>query len=183
MSLGATHYYFGSKEDLVVAYYSSTQQAHETAIQQALAGLTSTEERLRLVLRGKLNIVAPDLRFLGAIFKFAGDPGHPLCVFGPQTRNIREQALVLFADALGPIKMAAPAKEMLVNAPWLAHLGLVLHGLHDQTFKLAGTYALADLIARWAARLCSLGSLPFVTNAISQLAQELSELRGPSHEL
>src|SRR5215813_4796935 len=65
LSLGAAYYYFESKEALVLAYYQRVQDLHEQLVAAALEGVPRLEDRLERVFSLKLDLIAPDRRFLG----------------------------------------------------------------------------------------------------------------------
>ena len=50
VSLGSAYYYFDSKEDLVMAFYEQAIEAMAPRMEAALAGATSFEERIDMVL-------------------------------------------------------------------------------------------------------------------------------------
>src|SRR4051812_42991018 len=67
MSLGAAYYHFRSKEDLVAAYYEWMQDQHGLRLAEALPAVGDLAGRVRVALRTKLDLVAENRRFLGAL--------------------------------------------------------------------------------------------------------------------
>ncbi|SRR6266545_2760162 len=180
MSVGAAYYHFRSKEDLVLAYYRWTQNEHERLLRERLPGLTDPVERVRVALRTKLDMIANSRPFLGALFRFAGDPKHPLSVFGPSTRAIRQRAIATFALALEGAGLTGQAARLAETGLWAVHLALILHAVHDTTPGMQKTYALADTAATIVGRLALLAQTPAAEPVIGWLAGALAFVESPA---
>src|SRR5215467_16045990 len=57
LSLGATYYYFKSKEAIVGAYYTYVQQEHQARARAAFAASADLRDRLRAALHTKIDIL------------------------------------------------------------------------------------------------------------------------------
>ena len=79
LSLGAAYYYFRNKEDIVGAYYEHVQQEHLRHSREGFAKARNLKQRLAAALHGKLDVVADDRVLMTALFRYGGDPNHPLC--------------------------------------------------------------------------------------------------------
>jgi AcrR family transcriptional regulator len=176
MSVGAAYYHFRSKEDLVLAFYRWTQDEHERLLRERLAGVTEPVERVRIALRTKLQLIEQGRPFLGALFRFTGDPKHPLSVFGPQTREIRQRAIATFALALEGAGLTGDASRLANTGLWAMHLALVLHAVHDTSPGMKKTYALADAAATIVGRLALLAGSPAAQPTVSWLVEALAVL-------
>src|SRR5215472_16886720 len=87
VTLGAAYYFFPSKEAIVLAYYDSVQAEHRARVQAALAnGSHDLFERLQIAFHCKLDILNGDRKLLGTLFRYTGEPEHPLSVLGAGTR-------------------------------------------------------------------------------------------------
>src|ERR1700745_1875374 len=96
LSLGAAYYYFPSKDAIVQAYYDSVQQQHEQQVESAFAeGNPKLRERLGIAFHRKIDILQSDQKLLGAIFRYTGNPDHPLSCLGPGTRGTRERSIAV----------------------------------------------------------------------------------------
>jgi AcrR family transcriptional regulator len=179
MSVGAAYYHFRSKEDLVLAFYRWTQDEHERLLRERLAGVTEPVERVRIALRIKLELVEKSRPFLGALFRFTGDPKHPLSVFGPKTREIRRRAIATFAFALEGAGLTGDAARLADTGLWAVHLALILHAVHDASPGMKKTYALADAAATIAGRLALLAQSPAAKPTVTWLAQALAVIGAP----
>ncbi len=176
MSLGAAYYYFPSKESLVAAWYESVQSAHEAAADRALVGVSGAGPRLEALLMAKLDLVADERRLLGALFRFAGDPEHPLGVFAKETAEIRARSIATHARAFEGLKLEPALRRRLAEAAWLAHLGLLISAVHDRTPGLARTRALAELVAGLAEQIVSLAASPMAGPLVGELIRRLAEI-------
>jgi len=74
VATGAAYYYFPSKEAIVAAYYDQVQRSHAEKVREELKGKAELRERLGTVVHSKLEILKDDRKFLGALFRYTGDP-------------------------------------------------------------------------------------------------------------
>jgi AcrR family transcriptional regulator len=144
VATGAAYYYFPSKEALVSAYYDQVQRLHAEKVQEELRGRERLRERLGVVLHSKLEILKEDRRFLGALFRYTGDPQHPLSVFGKGTEGQRRHSLAIFEQALAGTNASAELRVLLPWALWLGHLGMILFFIYDETEGQQRTHKLVD---------------------------------------
>src|SRR3989442_1372495 len=100
VATGAAYYYFPSKEAIVAAYYDQVQRLHAEKVRAELNGRAGLRERLGAAMHSKLEILKDDRMFLGALFRYADDPDHPLSVFGKGTHAQRSQRVVVFPAVL-----------------------------------------------------------------------------------
>jgi AcrR family transcriptional regulator len=144
VATGAAYYYFPSKESIVAAYYEHVQCLHADRVREDLKGKSGLRERLGVVLHSKLEILKEDGMFLGALFRYTGDPQHPLSVFGKGTRTQRAQSVSMFQDAIAGTGLSEELQQLLPWALWLAHLGMILFFIHDETAGQRKTHKLVD---------------------------------------
>src|SRR5438309_5979418 len=100
VATGAAYYYFPSKEAIVAAYYDQVQALHADRVRRDLKGKDSLRQRLGVVMHSKLEILRDDRMFLGALFRYTGDPQHPLSVFGKATQSQRSHSVAVFQQAM-----------------------------------------------------------------------------------
>jgi len=163
IALGGIYYYFSSKEAIVQGYYDEVQAEHLRRVQDALAlKKLSLEERLRLAMHTKLDIVEGDRRLLGALFRYTGDPDHPLSALGPASRAVRRQSMSVFALAIGDEKLPDEIRPVLPVALWAAHMGVMLYFIYDQSPAQKRTRRLIDGVVRMIVRILSLARLPLM---------------------
>jgi len=154
VATGAAYYYFPSKEAIVSAYYDQVQRTHAEKVREEWQGKSSLRERLGIAFHSKLEILKDDRRFLGTLFRYTGDPEHPLSVFGKGTQIQRAQSNAIFREALEGTDVSGEMLQLLPPALWLAHLGMILFFIYDQSNGQRRTHKLVD------------GTLDFFTQAI-----------------
>lgn len=144
VATGAAYYYFPSKESIVSAYYDQVQRAHAEKVRERWTGKSGLRERLGVVFHSKLEILKDDRRFLGALFRYSGDPQHPLSVFGKGTQLQRAQSTAIFREAIAEANVSDEMKRLLPAALWLVHLGVILFFIYDETSAQRKTHKLVD---------------------------------------
>jgi AcrR family transcriptional regulator len=144
VATGAAYYYFPSKEAIVSAYYDQVQRLHFAKVREELAGREELRERLGIALHSKLEILKDDRKFLGALFRYTGEPGHRLSVFGKDTAAQRKQGLEIFRQVFAVADVSEEFKQLLPWAMWLAQLGMILFFIHDESERQTRTHKLVD---------------------------------------
>jgi AcrR family transcriptional regulator len=143
LSLGAAYYYFESKEAIIAAYYDFVQAEHLRLARAVFGRTDDLKRRISAAIHSKLHILANDRKLLAALFRYGGDPEHPLNWFGPQTRRQRDLSMMVFAEAVAKHKLPDDLKEAAPVLLWAMHMGLLLYLVYDgsqgqrQTRKLA----------------------------------------------
>jgi AcrR family transcriptional regulator len=174
-SLGAAYYYFPAKEALVVAFYERAQERHAALARAAYASTTGLPQRVRAALVSKLEVLRDDRALLGALFRYTGERDHPLSVFGEATRRHREQAVATFAEALEPAKLSPALRAAAARGLWLAHLGLILYFIHDESAGQARTMRLAERAADLFCTGLRLAALPGASRVLRPALEALAE--------
>ncbi len=170
VAVGAAYYYFPSKEALVFAWYEQIQERHAASFKPT----GELQERIRLALVTKLDLLKEHRPLLSALFQFAAIKDHPLSPFSEGSRSVRASAMSVFEAAIGSEVSDALLKDLVVRSLWLAHLGLILFFIHDEG-EAAKTYALAGRMADGFAKVCALLSLPFAGPFVAPILEALLE--------
>jgi AcrR family transcriptional regulator len=144
VATGAAYYYFPSKEAIVSAYYDQVQRVHAEKAREEWNEKSGLRERLGVVLHSKLEILKEDRRFVGALFRYTGDPEHPLSVFGKGTQSQRAQSIAIFREAITGTGLSEEMHQLLPVALWLSHLGIILFFIYDETSGQQKTHKLVD---------------------------------------
>lgn len=144
LSLGAAYYYFTSKEAIVGAYYEYVQQEHLARSRQAFATGGHLRDRLRAAVHTKLDIMQADRRLLRGLFRYGGDPAHPLSWFGPATREHRQLSIDVFAEAIAGERLPDDVRDAAPTLLWTLHMGMLLYFLYDDSPHQRRTRKLAD---------------------------------------
>ena len=146
LSLGAAYHYFPSKDALVLAYYDWMQAEHEQLVEDQRAPEADLKSRIATLFATKLELLRRDCKLLGALFGNLGDPTQPLSVFGRQTSDIRERSLAQFTAVFADPAVPDELRSLLGRLLWLAHLGIFLFFIHDNSPKQARTFKLVDAL-------------------------------------
>ena len=144
LSPGAAYYYFPSKEAIVGAYYDYVQDEHIACARHAFAGATGLRERLRAALHTKIDVMQHDRQLLRALFRYGGEPDHPLSWFGPATRGQRQVCIDLFAEVLAGERLPDDVREAAPVVLWTLHMGVLLYFLYDASAGQRRTRRLID---------------------------------------
>jgi|SRR5437016_131070 len=144
VATGAAYYYFPSKEAIVAAYYDQVQRLHVERVRDELKGKAGLRERLGVVMHSKLEILKDDRLFLGALFRYTGDPEHPLSVFGKGAQPQRSQSAAIYQEAIAGTNVSEELGQLLPWALWLGHLGMILVLIYDETERQQRTHKLVD---------------------------------------
>lgn len=179
VATGAAYYYFPSKEAIVAAYYDQVQRLHADRVREDLKGKSGLRERLGIVFHSKLEILKEDRMFLGALFRYTGDPQHPLSVFGKGTHAQRANSVAIFQEAISGTGVSEELQQLLPWALWLVHLGMILFFIHDETEGQKRTHKLLDGLLDLLGQLIELTSSalvrpfvkPFQTKALELLRE------------
>jgi len=166
VATGAAYYYFPSKEAIVAAYYDQVQLLHRERAGDELTTKAGLRERLGVVMHSKLEILKDDRMFLGALFRYTGDPQHPLSVFGKATQSQRSHSVAVFEQAMAGTNVSEELQQLLPWALWLGHLGIVLFFVYDDSEGQQRTHQLVDgmldLLTRFVELTSSALARPFV---------------------
>ena len=186
VATGAAYYYFPSKEAIVAAYYEQVQQKHEKSVRDSLDCAAELRDRLGLLIHSKLDILKDDRKFLGALFRYTGEPEHPLSVFGEGTKSQREHSIAIFREVLGDLELSDELRKLLSWAIWMMHLGIILFFIHDDSAEQKRTRALVDGVLDLLAQVLKLASSSLVRPFLQPFQSKLAEIfqqAGPGSEI
>ncbi len=175
ISLGATYYYFPSKEAIMLAYYDDVQSRHNEMARPLLLEEQSTARRIASLHRLKLEILKDDREIMGALFRYGGDPNHELSPFSDTTKNIREQCIQLFTEALDHESRPVDLQKLVPTLLWTMHMGILLYFLYDRSVGQAKTYKLADRGASLVVSAIKIAKLPVLRPIRKRVLETLTE--------
>ena len=164
VALGATYYYFSSKEAIVLAFYEEMEERGDQATREAIEKHKKLRERIRIILQNRFAMLEPNLKFLGALFKHSPDIDDPLSPFSPETQSIRDKAIALFKTALagGDTKVPADLMPHLPRLLWLYQLGLILFWIYDKSEGHTRTKSLLEKSLSLVVNLIRVSGLPLM---------------------
>jgi AcrR family transcriptional regulator len=156
---GAAYYYFPSKEALIQAYYETIQAEQERICAEAFARERSLKARLMVAMHSKLDLAKEDRKLLGVVFRYTGEPGHPLSCLGKGTAEMRRRATQVFRDAIAGEKLPKDLQVLLPVALWALQMGLLVMFLYDESKGQARTRKLATGTLELTLKLLGLAKL------------------------
>ena len=157
---GAAYYYYASKEAIIQAYYEAIQSAQERICEEAFAKTKDLKKRLHLALHSKFDLAANDRKLLGIIFRYTGEPAHPLSCLGPQAAEMRSRAMQVFRAALEVKRLPRDLEQILPLALWALQMGLLVMFLYDSSPEQKRTRQLATGSIDFALKMLALAKLP-----------------------
>lgn len=163
VALGAAYYYFPSKEAIVQAYYDQVQADHLARVTAELSGGEhDLLERLKIAFHSKLQILKGDRKLLGALFRYTGEPEHPLSIFSPASRGNRQESTAVFRLAVGDERLPEDISTVLPLALWALSMSMVLYFIYDDSPQQERTHELIDGSLQLLVRLLSLLKSPLL---------------------
>ena len=175
VALGLAYYYFPSKEALVMAYYERVQSVHSVVARENLLQARTLKDRLGMLFQTKLDVLAEDRKLLGALFRYAGSPEHPLSFLGRATAPLRADCMGLFAEALEPERLPEDLLELAPLLLWALQMGVLLYFLYDSSPNFKYTRKLVDGSVKLGVGLLGLARLPLLRPARRNLLGLLQE--------
>ncbi len=178
----AAYYYFPSKEAIIQAYYETLQAEQERICKEAFVQSKDLKIRLPITMHAKFDLVRNDRKLLGVVFRYTGEPDHPLSCLGKGTAEIRRRSTQVFRDAIADEKLPKDLRELLPVALWALQMGLLVMFLYDSSENQRRTRRMADGTLDLTLKLLTLAKLPVLkpvrTRVLSLLreADLLSEL-------
>src|SRR6266568_3032348 len=165
-----------AREAKVAAYYDQVQHQHVERVREELKGKNGLRERLGVVMHSKLEILRDDRMFLGALFRYTGDPQHPLSVFGKGTQSQRAHSVSIFQDAIADTNVSEELRQLLPLALWLGHLGMILFFLYDESEEQQKTHRLVDAVLDLLAQVVELASSALVRPFVQPFQTKMLEM-------
>jgi AcrR family transcriptional regulator len=176
VALGAAYYYFPSKEAIIQAYYGVVQAEHNRIVDEAVAsGTLNLRERLKIAMQTKLDIVREDRKLLGVVFRYSGEPEHPLSCLGPATERTRRESIEIFSKAIGDEHMPKDLRELLPLALWALQMGMLILFIYDNSPGQQRTRKLVDGTLDLTVKLLSLAKYPMLKPIRSKVMSLLRE--------
>ena len=164
VALGAAYYYFSSKDAIVLAFYQEMQERGHQPTLDAIAARRKLRDRIRAVLEKRFELLAPNLKFLGALFKHSPDVDDALSPFSKETQSIREKATELFRVAIEGSELKVP-QDLMPHLPrllWLYQLGLILFWIYDRSEDRKRTTVLMEKSLLLVVNLIRVSGLPLM---------------------
>jgi len=176
VALGAAYYYFPGKEALIQTYYERVQAEHDRRVNEVLAdGQMNLKERMIFAMKSKLDIVQDDRKLLGVIFRYAGEPDHPLSCLGPATAQTRRQSMDVFSRVIQQERLPKDLQELLPIALWALQMGTLILFIYDTSPHQRRTHKLVEGAIDLTVRFLSLAKNPLLRSVRTRVLHLLQE--------
>jgi AcrR family transcriptional regulator len=140
----AAYYYLPGKEAIIQAYYEMVQAKQERLCEEAFTHSKDLKVRLATAMHSKFELAKNDRKLLGVVFRYTGEPEHPLSCLGRGTAEIRRRSTQVFRNAIAAEKLPKDLQELLPVALWALQMGLLVMFLYDSSEDQIRTRRLAD---------------------------------------
>ena len=155
----AAYYYFPSKEAIIQAYYETIENQQEQLCADFFTQTSDLKKRLHTAMLSKFDLVQNDRNILGVVFRYTGEPTHPLSCLGKGTEDIRRRATILFEQAASVEKLPKDLQLLLPLALWSLQMGLLVMFLYDNSPNQKRTRALATGSIDFTLKMLTLAKL------------------------
>ena len=164
MAPGSIYHHFQTKEHIVQAFYDMLHEEHEQACVTILLSETKLENRLREVVRKKIQLAEPFKKVSAVLFRVASDPKNPLSPFSGQSSPTRDKSLAQFRQLVSgsSAKLPADVEIILADYLWLYQMGIILYWIHDNSENSRKTFRLIDRTVKLIQTLVELSNLPLI---------------------
>jgi AcrR family transcriptional regulator len=156
----AAYYYFPGKEAIIQAYYEAVQAEQERICAEVFTRNKDLRARLASALHTKFDLAKDDRKLLGVVFRYTGEPQHPLSCLGNGTAEIRRRARAVFRQAIAGERLPRDLEQLLPLALWALQMGLLVMFLYDDSPDQHRTRRLADGSLDLTLKLLALAKLP-----------------------
>ncbi len=156
----AAYYYFPSKEAIIQAYYEAVQNEQDRVCEEHFAESSDFKKRVASAMHTKFDLTKDDRKLLGVVFRYTGEPAHPLSCLGKGTEAIRRRSIAIFERAIETERMPKDLQELLPLALWSLQMGLLIMFLYDESPNQQRTRKLADGTLDLSWKLYALTKLP-----------------------
>lgn len=164
MSLGASYYYFKSKEDLVMAFYERIAFDARSRNEELMGKSRDFKKRITAVLDYKHSQLFPYRSLVSILARQAAQLNHPLSPFSRETQHLRNDAIGLIEDAIdgSTLKVSKSLRPHLAKILWLYQMGIILFWANDTSTNQTKTKELVSLSLDLISRLLQMTSLPLM---------------------
>ena len=175
MSLGASYYYFPSKEALVLAYYRELLEARWEKARTVFAETDDLGERVRALFRHHLELARKDRTLIVALARAVADPSSTTSIFASTTRDTRNRVIDLHLAALQVDEVPEELRDLGALGMWTLELAFLLYFVWDDSESQKRTGQLVEGALDLVLPLVPFLATPFAAPLVGQLATLLVE--------
>jgi AcrR family transcriptional regulator len=164
VAIGASYYYYASKDAIVMDFYRRSCDEMQNRIPQALEGARGLEQNLHALIQVKLNCFGPNREVLRALLRNGADPRHPLSPFSAETKDIRDLDIAWFDRVVrqSGVRIPRDLSPRLPGVLWFFQMGVILFWVTDDSPRQCRTEKLLPIACKVVASLIRLSSLPLM---------------------
>jgi AcrR family transcriptional regulator len=183
VAIGASYYYYASKDAIVMDFYRRSCDEMQERIRQALESAGNLEQSLHDLIQVKLTYFSPNREVLRALLRNGADPRHPLSPFSAETRDIREIDIAWFDRVLrqSGIRIPRDLGPRLPGVLWFFQMGIILFWVTDDSPRQCRTEKLLPIACKLVASLIRLSSLPLMRALRKPVLEIVEIVAGGSH--
>ncbi len=192
VAVGASYYYYRTKEELVLSYYESECQQDIQFAQELSVQTSNFETRMKLFLFNKLERMQADRGFLNVLTKSLADTSGEAHELSEHFRLIQRKQMAAFSQLMegSDLVVSEVILQQLPSLLWLYSVSLLMYWIKDQTPDQTATRRLIDQSLKLGFKLLrgtqfmdSSESVKQLHEVVTLLASEQSKLENLPAEL
>jgi AcrR family transcriptional regulator len=174
VAVGASYYYYRTKEELVLAFYEKLIGLDLIILEQLKSQTKSFEERFSKYCTYKVDQLAEYRSFIKVIAKASADGHDPICAFGAGTKPVRDHTIEVMRQLAegSDLAIAQDLEECKPLLLWGIHLSLIFFWMNDRNDTETRTHKLISLSSFLIPKLFKLSLLP-LTGTLRQKTKEM----------
>ncbi len=182
VAIGASYYYYASKDAIVMDFYRRSCDEMQEQISQALESTKNLEQNLHQLIRVKLTYFSPNREVLRALLRNGADPRHPLSPFSAETKDIREIDIAWFDRVVrqSGVRVPRDLSPRLPGVLWFFQMGVILFWVTDDSPQQWRTEKLLPIACKIVASLIRLSSLPLMRSLRKPVLELIEIVAGGS---
>lgn len=185
VSTGNAYYYFGSKEELMQAYYASLIAQFAANADSVLRTEKGLGKRLESTLDTWIDTISSSHAFAADLFRYAADPHSSMSPFSAESAPARQAAIEVFIRLVNESRSLVVSDQLRAALPellWMFQLGVTLYWVHDTSPDQAKTRALVRGMTPVLVRLITLSRLPVLRSVVDDVLGLFEDMRPGSPE-
>jgi AcrR family transcriptional regulator len=184
VAIGASYYYYASKDAIVMDFYRRSCEEMQEQIRQALESAKGLERSLHSLIQVKLTYFGPNRDVLRTLLRNGADPRHPLSPFSAETKDIREIDIAWFARVVKQSGVRVPRDlgPRLPGVLWFFQMGVILFWVTDDSPRQGRTEKLLPIACKVVASFVRLSSLPLMRTLRKPVLEIIEIVAGGSYE-
>ncbi len=177
VATGAAYYYFASKDAIIMDFYRRSSAEMQSKMELALKNASGLEQRLRELIRVKLEHFSANREILRALLRNGADPKHPLSPFSPETSEIRDIDIAWFRRILidSGVRIPRDLEPHMPDVLWFFQMGVIFFWVIDESPGQERSKRLLSLGAKSVTSLIRVSALPLM-RPVRKAALELIEI-------